>query len=113
MSGPRARTADSDGIINGLFDRCAWAAYLDQASEQQGWPDSVATRQRAYDYYEAALAEKHQLRAAGQRPGQNRVPDVSMPLMAEEAARQSRLTSAHTAEADDLAFIDATADTGT
>jgi hypothetical protein len=48
-----------DDILDGLFHGCALAAYLDQARHQQGWPDSEATRRRAYDYYEAALAEKH------------------------------------------------------
>jgi hypothetical protein len=48
-----------DDILDGLFHASAWAAYLDQAREQQGSPDCVATRQRAYAYYEAALAEKN------------------------------------------------------
>ena len=53
-------TAESDDdIMDSLFHGCALAAYLDQAAEQQGRPDSVATRQRAYDYYEKALAEKN------------------------------------------------------
>jgi hypothetical protein len=52
-------TADYDEILDGLFHACAWAAYIDQASEEQGWPDSAATRQRAYAYYEEALAEKN------------------------------------------------------
>ena len=49
---------EADDILDGLFHWCAWAAYLDQAAEQQGWPDSEATRLRAYDYYEAALAAR-------------------------------------------------------
>ncbi len=48
----------SDDILNDLFHSCALLAYLDQAAEQQGWPDSEATRRRAYRYYEEALAEK-------------------------------------------------------
>ena len=52
-------TAESDDdILDSLFHGCAWAAYLDQAAEQQGPPDIEATRQRAYRYYEDALAEK-------------------------------------------------------
>jgi len=52
-------TADYDEILDGLFHACAWAAYVDQAALQHGRPDSVATRQRAYRYYEDALAEKN------------------------------------------------------
>jgi hypothetical protein len=53
-------TAESDDdILDSVWHGCAWAAYLDQAREQQGSPDSVATRQRAYAYYEQALAEKN------------------------------------------------------
>ncbi len=52
-------TAAHDDILDHLFHRCALAAYLDQAAEQRGWPDSEATKQRAYRYYEEALAEKN------------------------------------------------------
>ena len=52
------------------------------------------------------------LRASGLRPVQIWVPDVRMPRIAEEAARQSRLASSHAAEAEALAFIGAAADTG-
>jgi hypothetical protein len=53
-------TAESDDdILDDLFHGCALAAYLDQAAAEQGWPDSEATRQRAYRYYEDALAEKN------------------------------------------------------
>lgn len=73
--------ADSDDILDGLFHWCAWVAYLEQAAEQQGWPDSEATRQRAYDYYEAALAAKRQSAsrstAAGVPTGQE--PAGAMP----------------------------------
>jgi hypothetical protein len=48
-----------DDIMDSLFHGCALAAYVDQAVLQHGRPDSVATRQRAYDYYERALAEKN------------------------------------------------------
>ncbi len=49
---------DYDEILDGIFHGCALAAFIDQAVQQQGWPDSVATRQRAYAYFEKALAEK-------------------------------------------------------
>ena len=53
-------TAESDDdILDGLFHGCALAAYLDQAAAEQGWPDSEATRRRAYRHYEDALAEKN------------------------------------------------------
>ena len=47
-----------DAILDDLFHACALAAYLDEAYAQQGWPDSEATRLRAYAYYEAALARR-------------------------------------------------------
>ena len=52
-----------------MFHGCAWAAYLDQAREQQGPPDCVATRQRAYAYYEAALAEKNRRKSRPEPAG--------------------------------------------
>lgn len=48
-----------DEILDDLFHACAFAAFLDQARAQQGWPDSNATRRRAYKLYEQALAEKN------------------------------------------------------
>jgi hypothetical protein len=52
-------TAIDDDILDDLFHGCALAAYLDQAAAE-GWPpDCEATRRRAYDYYEQALAEKN------------------------------------------------------
>jgi hypothetical protein len=50
-------TAD---ILDDLFHHCALAAFVDQAAIEQGWPSSEATKQRAYRYYEEALAEKNQ-----------------------------------------------------
>jgi hypothetical protein len=53
-------TAEYDDILDGLFHGCALAAYLDQAAEEGIWPPgSEATKQRAYRYYEEALAEKN------------------------------------------------------
>ena len=52
-------TPEYDDILDNLFNFCALAAYLDQAAEQRGWPDSEATKRRAYRYYEEALAEKN------------------------------------------------------
>lgn len=54
-------TADTeyDDVWDSLWHGCALAAYLDQAAEQRGWPDSEATKRRANDYYEQALREKN------------------------------------------------------
>ncbi len=46
-------------IFDDLFHGCAWAAYMDQAREQNGWPDSEATRRRAFRYYEEELKAKN------------------------------------------------------
>ena len=46
-------------MLDDLFHGCALAAYLDQAEAEQGWPSNEATRQRAYRYYEDALAAKN------------------------------------------------------
>ncbi len=48
-----------DSILDDLFHGAALAAFVDQAIEQGGPPDSEATRCRAYRYYEEALAEKN------------------------------------------------------
>lgn len=53
------RMTEYNDILDDLFHGCAWAAFLDQAVVQQGWPDSDATRRRAYAYYEEALACKN------------------------------------------------------
>lgn len=45
-----------DPFWDDLFLACAFAAYVDQAALQRGEPDSNLTRQRAYRYYEEALA---------------------------------------------------------
>jgi hypothetical protein len=64
-------TADTeyDDVGDSLWHGCALAAYLDQAAEQQGWPDSEATKRRANDYYEQALRERNAAKAAArERP---------------------------------------------
>jgi hypothetical protein len=63
-------TAEYDDILDDLFHGCALAAYLDQAVEQQGRPDSEATRRKAYAYYEQALAEKNRLKSRPEEAGQ-------------------------------------------
>ena len=50
---------DDDSILDDLFHSAAFSAFVHQAIEQGGPPDSEATRCRAYRYYEEALAEKN------------------------------------------------------
>lgn len=51
---------DNDEFLDDLFLGCAFAAYVDQAVDEKGPPDSEATRKRAYAYYEQQLAEQSQ-----------------------------------------------------
>ena len=69
-------TADHDDILDSLFHGCAWAAYLDQAAEERGWPSCEGTRRRAFDYFEQSLREKN---AAKGRPG-----DCDEPMQVDE-----------------------------
>jgi hypothetical protein len=62
---------DIEDVLDSLFHGCALAAYVDQAALQQGRPDSVATRQRAYDYYENALAEKNRRKTGQPEQGED------------------------------------------
>ncbi len=55
---------DHDDILDDLFHGCAFAAYVDQAIEEQGPPDREATRRRAYAYYEQELAAKNRSKEA-------------------------------------------------
>lgn len=50
---------DPDEILDDLFHACAFAAFLDEAHAQQGWPDMEAARRRAFAYYEQDLAVKN------------------------------------------------------
>jgi hypothetical protein len=47
-----------DEFLDDLFLGCAFAAWIDQAVEDQCWPDEEKTRLRAYRYYEDELAER-------------------------------------------------------
>lgn len=63
---------DSDEILDGLFHGCALTAFLEQAQAERGWPNPEATRQRAYQLYEQALAEKNgRPEALAPRPAQH------------------------------------------
>ncbi|HEX5270187.1 MAG TPA: hypothetical protein VFW33_06870 [Gemmataceae bacterium] len=57
-----------------LFLGCAFAAFVEEAAEQAEWPDSEATRRRAYRYYEEALALKNRRREGSAPPPTNRLP---------------------------------------
>jgi hypothetical protein len=60
-----------DDFWDNLFLGCAFAAYVEQAAiERRSVPDSEATRRRAFDYYELAIAEKNR-RAAAPPPADN------------------------------------------
>jgi hypothetical protein len=49
----------TDDLFDDLFHGCALAAFVEQASAEQTWPDPEATRRLAYRLYEDALAEKN------------------------------------------------------
>jgi hypothetical protein len=67
-------TGQPDDILDSLFHGCALTAYLQVAAELNCWPPPAeATRRRAYDLYERALAEKNR-----QRSGQT-LPDTRCP----------------------------------
>jgi hypothetical protein len=53
-----------DSFLDNVFLGCAFAAYVELAAEQRGVPDMEATKQRAYRYYEEALAEKNRRKSA-------------------------------------------------
>ena len=46
-------------FFDDIFHACALAAFVDQAIEQQGWPDSKATQMRAYSYFEQELRHEN------------------------------------------------------
>ena len=57
-------------LLDDLFHFCALRAYLEQSAvEPAGVPDSEATRRRAFDYYEEALAEKNKPRTLPEPSG--------------------------------------------
>ena len=58
-------TAVHDNILDDLFHGCAFAAYVELAVASGGVPDEAATRRRAFQLYEEALAERHSLRELG------------------------------------------------
>lgn len=73
-------SSDADEILNGVFFACALAAFLEQAHARQDWPDSEATRQRAYQLYEQALAEKNRSpKAVAPQPAAHSASERSCP----------------------------------
>lgn len=47
-----------DDPLDELFHACALQAFLERAAVEQQWPDVEATRRRAVDLYEQALAAR-------------------------------------------------------
>jgi len=46
-------------ILDDTFHGCAFSAYVELAVASGGVPDEAATRRRAFQLYEEALAERH------------------------------------------------------
>lgn len=57
--------SDLDPILDDLFHGCAFAAFVEQAMAEGGWPGPDATRNRAYRHYEQALADRGLVRSSG------------------------------------------------
>ncbi|MCC7290440.1 MAG: hypothetical protein IT449_00090 [Phycisphaerales bacterium] len=49
---------NEEDLLDDLFHGCAFAAFLEQATIEGGWPDPEATRIRAYRRYEEALTSR-------------------------------------------------------
>ena len=49
---------DFDDIMDDMFHSCALTAYIEEATKSGGPPDAELTRRRAFQLFEAALAEK-------------------------------------------------------
>ncbi len=52
-------TETLDDILDDLFHGCAFAAFVEQAALVSGHPCPEATRRRAFQLYEQALADKN------------------------------------------------------
>ena len=48
----------SESILRELFHNCALVAYVEEARAQGSWPDSAATRERAYLLFEREHARE-------------------------------------------------------
>jgi hypothetical protein len=58
--------------MDSVFHGCALAAYLQVAAELNCWPPPAeATRLRAYDLYEEALAKKNRRKARQREQGED------------------------------------------
>ena len=79
----------TDNILDSLFHGFAVAAFVDQARLDRGWPDTSATRSRAYRYYEEALANKHrnQPEIDKARPSGDTVQSINEALMTNAAPK--------------------------
>jgi hypothetical protein len=58
-----------DDFWDDIFHGCAWAALIDEAIAQRRWPDSEATRRRAFRYYEEELAKRNRHASEGTTTG--------------------------------------------
>ena len=56
-----------DDIFDSVFHGCAFAAYVEVAVACGGVPDEAATRRRAFQLYEEALAERHASRTVTEK----------------------------------------------
>lgn len=50
--------SELDTILDDLFHGCAFAAFVELAVADAGWPRPNATRAQAYRYYEQALSDR-------------------------------------------------------
>jgi hypothetical protein len=57
-------TDRTDSLLDDLFQGCAFAAFLEQAAINGGWPDPEMTRRLAYALYEQELARRSDEKAA-------------------------------------------------
>jgi len=63
-----------DELLDDIFHGAAFAAFVEEAMLAQAFPCPTKTRQRAYRYYEQALANKNATESfAGALPNEARV----------------------------------------
>jgi hypothetical protein len=84
-----------DDIWDSLFHGCALRAYLEVLAETgQFPPGSEATKRRAYQYYEDALAEKDAAKGEGTPPGEGEGAARAAPARIAAASRTARTGAA-------------------
>jgi hypothetical protein len=86
---------DDDSILDDVFHGCALRAYLEVLAETgQFPPGSEATKQRAYRYYEEALAAKDAAKGQGTPPGEGEGAARAAPARIAAASRTGRTGAA-------------------